>query len=344
MTASTDTFAGTDANNLITGVTSSLSSEKTLTSADIIDGGAGSDTLNVTMNSSFSGFAKDAGVSNVETIALTNSTTIGRTFDATGVTGATKYTVDASKAAISLTNLIEAVAVDVKDQVDGSFSVSFKDVANTTADVVGGTEDAMTLSLSNVGVVDDATTDATERKVVTATVNNIEDLTINATGANVVALGSDSAKTIAVTGTGSIEIDDIGTAATSFDASALEGSVVVNTTAAATGKLATIKTGAGDDKIILDSGVIVANGTIAGGEGEDTILWQGKTKTTQVKMSGVETIQLGTSVDVYRNTLDRCYDWVGEYGDYVYIQIIDAEGYPFIVGDGLEEIYDKFEG
>ena len=46
----------------------------------------------------------------------------------------------------------------------------------------------------------------------------------------------------------------------------------------------------------------------------------------KVKGSNKGTIQLGTSVDVYRNTLDRCYDWVGEYGDYVYIQIIDAEG------------------
>ena len=38
------------------------------------------------------------------------------------------------------------------------------------------------------------------------------------------------------------------------------------------------------------------------------------------------TIQLGKSIDVYRNNLPRCHDWVNTYGDYVYIQIIEAEG------------------
>lgn len=32
----------------------------------------------------------------------------------------------------------------------------------------------------------------------------------------------------------------------------------------------------------------------------------------------------GKSVDVYRDTLSRCYDWVGIYGDYVYMQIVEG--------------------
>ena len=44
----------------------------------------------------------------------------------------------------------------------------------------------------------------------------------------------------------------------------------------------------------------------------------------EVKDSGVaETLKNGTSIDVYRDTLERCYDWIGQYGDYVYIQGID---------------------
>ena len=39
-----------------------------------------------------------------------------------------------------------------------------------------------------------------------------------------------------------------------------------------------------------------------------------------------DTIKNGKSIDVYRNTLSRCYDWIKEYGDYVYLEIIDAEG------------------
>ena len=39
-----------------------------------------------------------------------------------------------------------------------------------------------------------------------------------------------------------------------------------------------------------------------------------------------DSIKNGTSIDVYRDSLDRCYEWIEEYGDYVYIQIVRCEG------------------
>ena len=39
-----------------------------------------------------------------------------------------------------------------------------------------------------------------------------------------------------------------------------------------------------------------------------------------------ETISNGTSIDVYRDTLEGCYKWIEMYGDYVYIQVVDAAG------------------
>ena len=42
---------------------------------------------------------------------------------------------------------------------------------------------------------------------------------------------------------------------------------------------------------------------------------------------GVGSIQDGTSLDVFRSSLDRCQKWIERYGDYCYVQIItDAEG------------------
>lgn len=41
---------------------------------------------------------------------------------------------------------------------------------------------------------------------------------------------------------------------------------------------------------------------------------------------GACSLQNGTSIDVYRDTLADCYDWVDNYGDYLYVQIIPAEG------------------
>lgn len=38
------------------------------------------------------------------------------------------------------------------------------------------------------------------------------------------------------------------------------------------------------------------------------------------------TIQLGQSIDVYRNNMSSVKDWIHAYGDYVYIQVVDAKG------------------
>ena len=37
-------------------------------------------------------------------------------------------------------------------------------------------------------------------------------------------------------------------------------------------------------------------------------------------------IQNGSSIDIWQPTLDDCYEWVGTYGDYMYVQIVDADG------------------
>lgn len=42
---------------------------------------------------------------------------------------------------------------------------------------------------------------------------------------------------------------------------------------------------------------------------------------------GIGSIQEGTSIDVFRENMDRCKEWVNVYGDYCYVQVIpDAEG------------------
>lgn len=42
--------------------------------------------------------------------------------------------------------------------------------------------------------------------------------------------------------------------------------------------------------------------------------------------TGGSRVRSGKVVDVYCDTLDECYEWVAENGEYVYIQWIDAEG------------------
>ena len=295
MTTGTETVTGTANNDTITGIASSLSSERTLDTTDVIDGGAGTDTMNITMNTSFAGFATGAGVSNVENINLTNNTTIARTFDASGVTGATAYVIDAATAAVNLNDVLTVADVELKNQASSTFTMNFADVADDDTDVVGNDEDAMTLTLNANGTVEDTATDAVERTEVTATINDIEELTLNLVGANVVALGSNDATTLAITGSGSLDMDTVSSALTSIDGSAATGSITIDTTAVVTAaSLGTVKTGAGNDVITIDSDDIKANATIAGGEGADKVIWTAGTgATTQVSMTGVETVEVG---------------------------------------------------
>lgn len=42
---------------------------------------------------------------------------------------------------------------------------------------------------------------------------------------------------------------------------------------------------------------------------------------------GIGSIENGTSIDVFRDSLERCYEWIERHGDYCYVQIItDAKG------------------
>lgn len=41
----------------------------------------------------------------------------------------------------------------------------------------------------------------------------------------------------------------------------------------------------------------------------------------EIKDTGGKLIRTGQRIDVYRDTLSRCFDWVHEYGDYLYIEI-----------------------
>lgn len=41
---------------------------------------------------------------------------------------------------------------------------------------------------------------------------------------------------------------------------------------------------------------------------------------------GAEWLQNGTAIDVYRDNMERCNEWVATYGDYVFVQIIPAVG------------------
>lgn len=130
----------------------------------------------------------------------------------------------------------------------------------------------------------------------TVDIDKVETLAITTAGTanSLNLLDSADVKTITVTGEGQTEIEAVGAATTSFDASAATGNVIANLTAAANGALTSVKTGAGNDKITVSLDDLTANATVTGGTGADTLSFTaGAVKTLQNTMTGVETIKVG---------------------------------------------------
>ncbi|WP_302413439.1 hypothetical protein [uncultured Desulfovibrio sp.] len=281
LTTAVDTITGTVNDDTFNGVASSLTKEATLNAGDQLDGAAGNDTLNVTMNSNFTGFTGDGKLVNVENVNLTNAGTLARTFNAANISGVETYTLNAETAAINLSNLAAAgITVNVKDQASGATTIGF------TTDAVKGTSDALTLGLKDVGTVGEG---SAADKYVTPTVTGIENLTVKATGQNLVDLsGVADAKSITVTGAGTLDVNAVGSKVTSFDASAATGSVEADLGGSAA--LTAIKGGAGDDAFAVTK--LAANATLEGGAGDDTLVLKGMSGTLQPTMSGFETVQI----------------------------------------------------
>ena len=94
------------------------------------------------------------------------------------------------------------------------------------------------------------------------------------------------------------------------------------------------------DQGYTKSGQWVREGIVAGKEewlGKAAILWEVDEDGSIGEFIGIYefldtgygingSIVNGTSIDVYCPSLDACWDWIGDHGDYVYLQIVDGKG------------------
>jgi len=289
-TATTDNLSGGSANDTFTGVLSLLSSANTFNATDKVAGGAGDDTLNLTMSTAFTGFTTGS-VAGVETISLTNASETSRDFDASGVTGATKYVLDGTKAGFTLTDLSAGVAaIDLSGQKSGALTTAFATGVTAPA--------AVALGLNAVGAT----------STITATLGGYTEANVTVTGANKVTFAG-SLTDIVMSGTGSATVGGVSTTLETFDASGVAGTVSVTTTAVtAAGGLTSVKTGAGNDTITASEADLSVTATISGGDGNDSLVYDSNGGTVAYKMTGVETLTIGAVTGALvmsgRNTTD----------------------------------------
>jgi Ca2+-binding RTX toxin-like protein len=280
LSTDTNNITGTAADDEITGVSATSKSAATLHTGDKIDGGAGNDVLKVDVRTSFTGFDNADALKNVETVSLTNAGTSATSFSAKGVDNSVEtYNIRTNSKGngVALSDLPEAGITVNEYGVKDSISIGF------TTDAVKGSDDALTLGLSDVG---------TATKAVTVTSANIENLTVNAAGDNFVDLsGVAQAKSISVS---SVEGDPttvtaVGANVASFNASDAAGGVTADLSAAT--KLLTLNGGTGDDVFTIAK--LDNDAVLYGGAGNDSLILKGAVeKLASAIISGFENITL----------------------------------------------------
>ena len=284
LTTNPDEIVGTPKNDFINAVVSSLDVENTLNPDDKIDGGDGTDTINIDVKGNFSGFSSTGYLQNVEIVKLTNTSTIPRTFSTQGIKGAQEYIIDASQAPINISDLDNTNSIIyLQNQKSGTFTVSY------ASGVTDGTSDEQKLLIENVGTPDDPNTTTNEEQAVAMTINGIETLNLSSIqGDNVISLNGDSVKNLVVEGVGNVKINAVPTPLKTFDASQLNGDTIVDF-ANASG-MTKIATGAGNDKVTIDiSDDVLANAQIDGGTGNDELVINGA-GTVQFNQTGFEKV------------------------------------------------------
>ena len=284
LTTDVDKIAGAADDDVITGVASALVKEATLNAGDQIDGGAGNDTLDITMNGNFTGFAGEGFMKNVENVNLTNEGTIARTFTAKGVEGVEVYNV---KGAVDLAGITADAAVNLSDRASGSATIAYASKATD------GTDDTLALGLNAMGTAEVKDADGkitTAQKAVTVNAAGIENLNVTATGTNVVDLsGVAAAKAVTIAGEGDLKVTALAGTVKTVDASELTGDLDINM--ASTTKVTSVASGAGDDVIRVSAGNLAADAAIDGGEGKDKLVLTGTLGSSQYEMSNVENVE-----------------------------------------------------
>ncbi len=257
------------------------------------------------MKADFTGFTGTNTMKNVETVELTNDSTIARTFDASGITGVEKYVIDATKADVKLKDLDAAgITIDYSGAKAKAINVAF----DTAFTALNGTADAMTLNVNGLGIDEaakTATKDAVALDALEVTMAGIEELTINSnTNASVLDLAAvNAAKTITLAGNADTKITAVAATVTTVDGTTGTGKLNLDLTAATA--LNNVATGSADDIIKIDAKTLIANAQINGGAGEDTLVVTNTSTTTaktlQLSMADVEKVSvstLGTSNNV----------------------------------------------
>ena len=303
LTTDSNNFAGGAANDVFTaGYTAA--NGMTLQSTDTLSGGAGTDTLNVSVGAAG---VVQASVSGIETISANFSA--GGTISLLGTTGATTVESAGSTNAAIFSNIPSAsTALKASNTAFGttfgftnaSLTGSTDTVAvtlnNVTAGTVtvqpaSGTNGAETIAITSSGSPNSITLDdGTSTSLTTLTIAGDQSLALVVTPTTVTTINASA-------NTGGLTHTTTGTLATSVTGGSGNDAITLGAAAVAD----SVNAGAGDDTITF-SGNLTNTDTINGGDGNDTLVFDtsadgtGYTAPTTATISGFETLTFTNAI------------------------------------------------
>ena len=257
LTKEVDSFAGTNGNDVISGVFGTAATA-TLTAGDDINGGDGVNTLNLTSIGTTSSDA--VGIKNIDVLNVKVANAGGATVDAVLFENVGKISSSSSIGNLTINNLQSLETVIAVE----------KSAKNVTADfeaAAGGTADTVQVSVSDAGKKVGDT--ITYSKVDVASNNTIEAVTVHAaSGVSYLELEAGSGnKTITIDDEGDLTLktDD---AITKVDASAATGFLTLDLSNAVSS--VNVTGGNNDDVIILGSN-FTSTDVVNGGDSTDKL-------------------------------------------------------------------------
>ena len=312
LTTGADTLTGSKADDTFNGALT------TIANGDTIDGGAGTDTLNMEISSSLNSTFKATNIENV------NVTTYGaNSIDMTNMAAVENLADNNSSGKLTVTNIQDAtMAVSLKGDVSNSISLAYKTGATN------GSSDTLAVTLNGATAASVTTTDTgfetvtvdttAESTLNTLTAANATTLNLSGTGA--LTLGTSLAmNTVKITDTAAVTLNNANpfTAVKTLDATSNTGGIVASATQVDT--IATNLTynmstaaitmhrdggsvllGSGNDNINVSATNVSSTGTtlVKTGAGNDMIDFSanGSGKTYLYAEAGDDSIYLGAAL------------------------------------------------
>jgi len=301
---------GSVGQDIFNAVADSVVSNATLKPTDKIDGGGGENTLNVRINDSFNGMTTGY-IKHIDNLNLTSTAPTAKTFNARGIEGLKKVTLD-SQNGLNLLNPQNIVDISLQN-VTSNAADGFKLDYNSST--IAGVNDTQNLTLDKVNLHKYAITGVTGSDNAGINIPNIENLNISTKGekSNVtIKSGADTGnhyKNITVKGNTDLTVKAESDRIEKFDASAFTATLDYTYKALAStpsGATSIIKGGSSKDVINLDfKDVSAANARpyfeIDGGAGNDEVIVkhlkanENRFNITNVEKVGIEKVDTGVA-------------------------------------------------